>query len=386
MRAHRLLAAAVLAVLVAPVAVPGTTALAQDQVVSLDWLASSPLRYEHLWDISLTCEGAAGSVVYLHVEVCDAARRTVFVANTQDIRLAHGEDTLSADGIRLSDIWTEDGFDAFATPGSLLPDGDYTYTVTLVPEMTTHTFPLRVRKPKPLAAVWPMDEAEVQDSFPLFAWTEPVLPGIDGEFVYSLRLVEVGGGEACSLALRHNDCVLEECNIPGTAFRYPRQCTRLEPGRTYAWQVQAWDSAGVPVDTECAWNRVGSFVYKPGRPDPKLKPRFIAPDTGKPFAGQTLVRVAVEPEDAGYCVLEYLFPSDTGDGSWMTIGVLERGREHFCTSWDASEAAKQAGVPTGRPCRLRATVLGNDGQWGSSVMQAAVQPQPKRRRRGCGCR
>jgi hypothetical protein len=230
-----------LLVLRAAVLLLGLTAIGQGQALSFDVrpLPPAQLKSNYLWDITLQNPTLDTWSVYFHVEAYAVGGRAVFAANTQDFALAPGERTLSAREIRLSDIWCERGSEAFAEPDSLLPEGDYTYNITLVPEMMLTSFLLQVRAPRPLELLWPRPGGVVSDSLPLLAWKGPVVPWYTGEYLYSVRVAEMQPGKSCSLATSSEASIVEHCRSSQTVWRYSNSARRLVPGRTYAWRVEA---------------------------------------------------------------------------------------------------------------------------------------------------
>jgi len=220
----------------------GLAAVGQGQALSFDVRPPPPaqLKSSALWNIILRNSTPETSSAYFHVEVSDASRGAVFTANTQELLFAPGERTLSARDIRLTNTWCDTGYGAFAAPDSLLPKGDYAYNLTLMPERALRIFYLQVREPAPVNLVWPANGAEVTDSLPLFVWRPPVIPGSYGNYYYSVRVGEVKNGQSCSLLTTISKAnFVEHCRSSRTAWRYGDGASRLEPGKTYAWRVEA---------------------------------------------------------------------------------------------------------------------------------------------------
>jgi len=368
------------------VLVLGLTVVSQGQTLSFDVRPPPPvqLKSSHLWNITLQNPTLDTSSVYFHVEAYAVEGRAVFVANTQDFAVAPGEQALSARDIRLTDIWCDTGFGAFAEPDAFLPEGDYTYNLTLVPEMTLRSFILQVHAPARLKLVWPKDGAEIRDSLPLFVWRPPLVPGFRVEYRYSVSVSEVKNGQSCSLALSGDACVAEYCRSSQTAWRYGGMAGRLEPGRTYAWRVQAWDTAGAPVDTSYSPSRAGSFVYRPGASPAESHSSFEVPRAGQSVSGRTFLRVKSGIPDAELCVMEYSLGSDSAPGNWEMVGSFPRTQDCFVGRWSSDSAVKREKRTFGCPCRLRATVLDRQGQPDESAVETIVN-RPPGRRRGCGC-
>jgi hypothetical protein len=201
--------------------------------------ALAQLRSNDLWDITLRNPTLDTWPVYLHVEAYAVEAGPVFAANSQEISLAPGKMSLTAESLQLSDVWCEKGYEAFAVPDSHLPEGDYTYVITLVPEMTPVSFVLQVRQPRPMDLVWPKNGAALRDSLPLFVWSYPVVPWYAGEYLYSVRVAEMHRGQSCASATSSETTIVEYCRSSQTVWRYPDWARKLIPGRTYGWRVDA---------------------------------------------------------------------------------------------------------------------------------------------------
>ena len=106
------------------------------------------MSFKHLWDVTLHNPAPDTSAVSFRVEAREARLGAVFSAGTQPVAVPPGERRLAASDIKLSDA-VQEGYEVLAGPGPVLPEGDYTYIVTLVPRMTQAAFFLRVRIPKP---------------------------------------------------------------------------------------------------------------------------------------------------------------------------------------------------------------------------------------------
>jgi len=341
--------------------------------------------FRNLWNITLRNPTLDAWQVYFHVEASDVKTGPVFAANSQEFRLAPGERTLSAPDVKLSDVWCEKGFEGFTASGKTLPEGDYTYDITLVPEMLKTSLLLRMRAPKPVEPLWPPDKATLADPRPAFVWNAPVVAGFYGSFIYALRVVKQKPGQTADAALQANQPVFDDCRVSTTACRPLATGLGLAPGKTYAWRVQAWDANSVSVDTASTQSRASSFVYRPGSTRPGPQAAFDYPAAGQPVSGSTSISVRSELPDAQLCLLEYALGSDSARGEWQVVGCLARTQDRFMTTWDADLAVRTAGAAYGTPCALRATILGAKGEQSETLLQTIVNEPPARTRRGCGC-
>jgi hypothetical protein len=354
------------------------------QSVSFDIVRPPPgrLGFKNLWDITLHNPTPDTWFVYFSVEASDDKVGPVFVATTREMPLPPGDRPLAASDIKLTDVWFYQGYAAFAEPGSSLPDGDYTYDITLVPEMTKTSFRLRVCAPKPVELTWPPNDAVVGDSEPVFVWKRPVVAGYYGEFRYGLRVVELARGQIGATAFSRNQPVLDDTRVSATMCRLPAGTVRLVAGRTYVWRIEARDTTGASVDTE---SPVGRFVYKPGAREAETHTTFMYPGTGQSVLGNTSLVVKSDIPGAELCVLEYSLGTDSIPRAWGMVGCFSEARDHFVGTWASDSAVIRAGKTFASPCVLRATVLGRKGQYGEALLRTMIDRPPARTRRGCGC-
>lgn len=107
--------------------------------------------------------------------------------------------------------------------------------------------------PQPPMLIAPADRQTVVSAYPTFQWTPVVMPG--RQVGYLLRVVEVLPGQTPLKAIEADVPVLETVLTTVTTYTYPPTALPLDPGKTYAWRVQAVNTlntdpgAGRPVGT-----------------------------------------------------------------------------------------------------------------------------------------
>ncbi len=129
-----------------------------------------------------------------------------------------------------------------------LPEGSYQLCV-LFTNVTTQGRPLPdasacteflVTYPQPPMLIAPADQQTVVSAYPTFQWTPVVMPG--RQVGYLLRVVEVLPGQTPLKAIEADVPLLETVLTTVTTYMYPPTALPLEPGKTYAWRVQAVNS------------------------------------------------------------------------------------------------------------------------------------------------
>jgi hypothetical protein len=131
--------------------------------------------------------------------------------------------------------------------------------------------------------------------------------------------------------------------------------------------------------------KTGSFVYRPGASPAESHSSFEVPRAGQPVYGQMFLRVKSGVPDAEVCVMEYSLGSDSARGAWQIVGSFPRTQDCFVGRWSSDSALKREGKAFGCPCKLRATVLGRQGQHDEILLETVVTQPPAPERRGCGC-
>ncbi|MDP2584694.1 MAG: hypothetical protein Q8W47_11515 [Candidatus Palauibacterales bacterium] len=99
------------------------------------------------------------------------------------------------------------------------------------------TPPMTVKLPPP-HLITPASRSELLLPHPTFQWT-PVVSRDYPRPTYVLRIAEVLPGQTPEQALAGGRPLLDRELIGRTTFPYPASAPKLEPGTTYAWQVQA---------------------------------------------------------------------------------------------------------------------------------------------------
>jgi len=132
-------------------------------------------------------------------------------------------------------------------------------------------------------------------------------------------------------------------------------------------------------------SQVGWFVYRPAASHAAGLSSFEVPGAGQPVFGQTYLRVKSGIPDPELCVMEYSLGTSSARGNWQIIGSFPKMQGCFVGRWDADSTVKREGQAFGCPLRLRATVLGRQGQHDVTLLETVVTQPPAPSRRGCGC-
>jgi hypothetical protein len=246
-----------------------------------------------------------------------------------------------------------------------LPEGEYEACVTVrdsagTPLVSNSCGTFTIVYPDPPILFLPASGDSLTTQYPVFSWT-PVQVPVNYRLQYVLRVAEILPGQTPRQALQANIPQYLNENISMTNFQYPFDALTLDPGKLYAWQVQAVDEMGYPPATNEGRSEIWTFVTKqvPGQqplPTPPVTPLIIklVPESIPTF---TSFDGVVQQLEAGSIEVPYI--CDSQAGSEDTITILARD------GWSADNA-KQSWVAKG-------TLWGsNTGNLSSEVLFAAA--------------
>jgi len=99
---------------------------------------------------------------------------------------------------------------------------------------------VHVENPTPLLLAFPENEAEIEETRPLYTWIPPAPVAGSASLNYTMTLVEVLEGQSKADALSLNRSLIDMQDIGNPMLMHPSDLPALEAGRTYAWQVEAY--------------------------------------------------------------------------------------------------------------------------------------------------
>jgi len=111
-----------------------------------------------------------------------------------------------------------------------------------------------------LELIVPEANTMLTDPRPLFQWIEPLV-SIEGSVYYTLRITEMAGHQSPQEAMALNPPhFVHDMTLMDPELRYPPEAADLQPGRHYAWQVEALDQYGNPVTENEGKSAVRAFT------------------------------------------------------------------------------------------------------------------------------
>lgn len=140
------------------------------------------------------------------------------------------------------------GYEQFAARTENLPEERYEFMALLDPNSGGDMIELQVRQPQSLILISPHNGAKLspEEKYPTFTWTPPRVSSLVGT-KYQLRIVEILPGQTKEEAMKSNKLWYEGKSIAGSSFLYPLSAKAFEPGKQFAWQVQALNRIGMII-------------------------------------------------------------------------------------------------------------------------------------------
>ena len=130
----------------------------------------------------------------------------------------------------------------------ILPEGDYLLRIEAIPTDPNTLIPtvpgvalFTVRYGEPPLLLTPPDQSSISAQLPIFSWTPVTGVPLGSTIEYELLISEVLSEQTPAQALESNIEQAHKALISQTSFVYTPTELPLEPGKVYAWQVQARD-------------------------------------------------------------------------------------------------------------------------------------------------
>jgi len=149
-----------------------------------------------------------------------------------------------------------------------LPEGEYMICINVLDQnggmlATNVCGNFTIVYPEPPHLVYPSngDSLEAINKYPTFQWT-PVFVPPAYIIKYSLKIAEILPGQTPDQALAANVPQYKNDNLTASTLVYPIDALPLEPGKVYAWQVQAVDQNGLPPTQNQGKSEIWTFSMK----------------------------------------------------------------------------------------------------------------------------
>lgn len=174
---------------------------------------------------------------------------------SSNIVLNPGANVINANNLSIKNIqyYNSSLFEIEQKTGTF-PSGSYTicaWSVCALPDCgglgigagateQVECLPIQVENPTPLLLSYPENNSEIEETRPVYTWIPPAPMASSSELNYLMTLVEINDGQTTSDALSINRPIIQAEGLVQNTLMHPNDIAALEPGKTYAWQVQAF--------------------------------------------------------------------------------------------------------------------------------------------------
>jgi hypothetical protein len=209
---------------------------------------------DQLWNLVLTNNANAVSEVTILMNLKDAVTgQSVLSAGTRSVLLNKGVKMLAIQDIQP----VQYTYGARNLAGNFLPLGSYIacYTVNRpghegMEAMATECVRINITPLSPPLLITPANKAVLQTPAPQLTWTPPTPINMFDDLTYNVSVAEVMEGQSPSEAIVYNTPLFTSAYLKVPYENYSSAYSKLQPGKTYAWQVTAKNGDNYAAATE----------------------------------------------------------------------------------------------------------------------------------------
>lgn len=201
------------------------------------------VQKDQLWNIVLANNSGTTQDVNVFLNLQDAVTgQSVLSAGTRSILLSQGIKML---GIRdVQPVQYNYGMSGFNA--NYLPLGSFIacYTLTRgagekVETLTEECVRININPLSPPLLNTPSDKSISRSAYPQLTWMPPAPMDMFDNLNYDIAVAEILEGQSATEAILYNTPVYTKGYLKVPYENYPSSYSRLQPGKTYAWQVTA---------------------------------------------------------------------------------------------------------------------------------------------------
>ncbi len=295
--------------------------------VSLQQPPPNQLKVADLWRVTLINTSRETQKVYLQGTAKEASAGLIVDAQTTTFTLPPGTKIVTGRDVSPIKVNSSNGrYKNILMQTGTVPAGDYTICVAVKSatngeELGNDCIEQHVANAS-LVLINPGDESTVEEDLPVFIWT--TTPPLGTGATYTLKLVEVLGNQSPFAAMQSNNAFHMQSDIHTTTLQYPISAPKLIPGRSYAWQVTAFEN-GAALSTSEVWK----FTFKSADTAVpyKLKKKELLTQFEKLYGGAQYDHGwAIEStKDSGYIIAGYTRSFGAGNDDGLLIKLDRSG-------------------------------------------------------------
>ncbi|HEX7905254.1 MAG TPA: hypothetical protein VF487_15385 [Chitinophagaceae bacterium] len=212
------------------------------------------VQKDQLWNLVLANNSNATQDVTIFLNLQDAVTgQPVLSAGTRNILLGKGIKML---GIRdVQPVQYNYGMSGFNT--NYLPLGSYIACYTIargagekVETLTEECVRININPLSPPLLNTPSDKSVLHTVYPQLTWVPPAPLDMFDNLNYDIAVAEILEGQSAKEAILYNTPVYTKGHLKVPYENYPSSYSRLQAGKTYAWQVTARNGLNYAATTD----------------------------------------------------------------------------------------------------------------------------------------
>ena len=220
----------------------------QDVRVKLFQPSPNQWNVADMWNLILTNTSSESIKVYLHGTVEAQRDGKIFDGKSAVFELpANYSGRIDPRQLEPANVgYANSEYEEIVLRTGTMPEGVYSICITVYDakseqELASDCVDQPITSISPPELLNPVDEAELTEPFPVFTWSPPTPLMGNYSVSYRLRIVELLDGQIPLEAMEANPAWFTEKNIPFTSFQLPISARPFEPGKSFAWQVAAFN-------------------------------------------------------------------------------------------------------------------------------------------------
>ena len=238
----------------------GNALLAQQLTITTRSQLSNNFGVKDFWNLDLVKPDEKPMDIQLRVTLQSLKGKILVEAVSNPITLTTRFTGLNAQMVVIKNLqfYDNEAQRSNQTTGSL-PAGDYQYCIYALNNITgeikaQQCINITIRNLTPPVLIYPFNAAIIQEKNPLLTWLSPGANTNGLSINYTLKLIELYPKQTAIDGLLRNRPLLYQNNITTTSLQYPFNAPVLAYGKSYAWQVEAYDGSQQPVGVSEMWS------------------------------------------------------------------------------------------------------------------------------------
>lgn len=222
--------------------------------ISIQLPPAGMIQKDQLWNLVLVNNSNASIEITVLLDLKYVVTgQTVLSGSSRKVTLIKGAKMLSVQDVQP----VQYNYGLSGLNSSFLPLGAYIACYTLkkstldaIETIASECVNLNINPLSPPLLNTPADKSILQTSYPQFSWTPPAPLQMFDDLNYEITVAEVKGEQSPADAIRYNTPVYSKTNSKQPFENYPSTYSKLDTGKTYAWQVTARNGLNYSSTTE----------------------------------------------------------------------------------------------------------------------------------------